>query len=93
MRFYQKLRFRFTMCAVLLVTAVAFLLTFFIQEKAKEVLFKQEVDAQLDETSLRFREVSAEVQVLRGDAVALANVGSVRGRPSQPTPAPWQPCP
>jgi len=79
MRFYQKLRFRITICAVLLVTAVALLLTLWIQDLDKEVLRKHAVDAQLDETSLRFREVSAEIQVLRGDAVALANAGPVRG--------------
>ena len=79
MRFYQKLRFRFTVTAVLLVTAVAILLTSFIQGMAKEVLYKHEVDAQLDETSLRFREVSAEIQVLRGDAVAIAGAAPVRG--------------
>ena len=79
MRFYQTLRFRITICAVLLVTSVAVVLTYFIQDLDKEVLRKHEVDAQLDETSLRFREVSAEVQVVRMDAVALVNASPVRG--------------
>jgi signal transduction histidine kinase/DNA-binding response OmpR family regulator len=78
MRFYQKIRFRLIVGAVLLVLAVAGLLLWRIQGLSEKVLEQQEYVDLFDETNLRFREMSAEIQALREDVVGLVNVPSVR---------------
>jgi signal transduction histidine kinase/CheY-like chemotaxis protein len=78
MRFYQKIGFRFIVGAVLLVLAVAVVLTVYIRKLSRGALQQQEYTDLFDETNLRFREMSAEIQMLREDVVALVNMPSVR---------------
>src|SRR4051794_36184655 len=78
MRFYQKIRFRLIAGTVLLVLAVAVLLTWHIQGVSREVLRKHEFEHLFDKTNLRFREVSAEIQTLREDITGLVNGPAVR---------------
>jgi signal transduction histidine kinase/CheY-like chemotaxis protein len=78
MRFYQKIRFRLIVGAVVLVLAVAVLLTWYNQSLAKDVLRKREMVDLFDETNLRFREISMEILTLRGDMAGLVNGASVR---------------
>src|SRR5947209_15788970 len=78
MRFYQRIGFRIIACAVLIVTAVAIVLTWYIEKRSKEALRERESAALFDETNLRFREVSAEIQTLREDAVGLVDVPPLR---------------
>lgn len=72
MRFYQKIRFRLTIGAVLLVAAVALLLTWSSQHLSKKVLQRQATLALIRETRLICLAMAAQTQMLSGDAKGLS---------------------
>src|SRR5262249_41851319 len=78
MRFYQRILFRLIAGAVLLVSAVAVLLTLVIPDRSKEVLRQREGAAVFHEADLRLRAISAQIETLRTDVTGLVNDYSMR---------------